>query len=136
MAYIAQHYVNLDGVMVMPGETIEGPIDAKKEKWLLEQGAIRKKVAPDSFYDDEEDHQTDATGTSDPDQYDAENGSDEDAEDDSEDSTEEDSEDTEEYEDTEPPEIDVADSITSSDEEPADGEEKPTRKRGGGKEKK
>ena len=163
MAYIANHYVNLDGKVYIPGEVITEQIDADKEEWLLGKGAIRKKVASDSFFDDAEDEQAQATVTDqgDKDGKNDEDSSEDDAEgtedtedsedntedskdaedtEDSEDNTEdsedaEDAEDEEEYEDVEPPEIDVADSIVAPAEEPAAEDKKPARKRKGGKEK-
>ena len=132
MAYIAIHYVNLNGTVYMPGEAIEQDMEAAQAERLLEKGAIRKKVAPSIAPEAEDDSETGVT----PETPEAtvEDTEDE-AEDEAEDDTEEDAEDEDEYEDAEPLEIDVADSIVAPAEEPAAEDKKPARKRKGGKEK-
>ena len=127
MVYIAKHYVNLDGTVYTPGEVIDKPIDAEKERRLLALGAIRKRVAPivEAEADDEDMADADTEhGESRQDSADAAD----DAEDDSEDETED------EFEEVEPMEIDAADSITPAEESAPEAEEKPARKRGRRKE--
>lgn len=137
MAYIAIHYVNVNGKMYMPGEVIVQDMDAAQVKRLLEKGAIRKEIAPHVSPEAEDDGKSGARSkapevtardTEDSAEDEAEPDAEEDAEDE-ECEIEADAE--EEYEEAEPPEIDAADSIV----EPAAEENKPARRRRGGKEK-
>ena len=126
MAFIAIHYVNLNGTVYMPGEVIEQDMEAAQAERLLKKGAIRKEVAPSIAPVDEEDVETGLIPE-------APEATVEDAEDEAENEAEapggED-----EYEDAEPMEIDAAESVTPAEESPVEKEKKPSRKRKGGKE--
>ena len=140
MAYIAIHYVNLNGTVYMPGEAIDQDMEAAQAERLLEKGAIRKKVAPSIAPEAEDDSETGVTpetpeATVEDTEDEAEDEAENDTEEEAEDDTEEDAEDEDEYEDAEPLEIDVADSIVAPAEETAAEDKKPARKRKGGKEK-
>ena len=42
MEYIAQHYIKVDGRMIIPGEIFRKDMDEQAEKRLMELGAIRR----------------------------------------------------------------------------------------------
>ena len=129
MRYIAQHFVKINGKMRLPGESIIDEIDPDKAERLLEKGAIRRAAEapipmPASGGAGFAENDADGGGAGDDDALDeavdVDVGTDDEAD--------------EEYEEAEPMEIDVADSITAAD-EPTMEEKKPARKRRGGKEK-
>ena len=120
---IAVHYVRINGVMFTPGETITESLAPEKEARLLGMGAIRKAAeAPISTAQEAtEGMADDDTGNA----GDEAKGNVEEAEEEAD----------EEYEDAEPMEIDAAESITTA-AEPVPKDDKPARKRRGGKESK
>lgn len=136
MVYIAKHYVNLDGTVYTPGDVIDKPIDAEKERRLLALGAIRKRIAPIVEAEADDEDMADADTEYGEDSQDSADAADDDGQDDSEDEAEDDSEDEteDEFEEVEPMEIDAAESITPAEESAPEAEDKPARKRGRRKE--
>ena len=136
MVYIAKHYVNLDGTVYTPGDVIDKPIDAEKERRLLALGAIRKRVAPIVEAEADDEDMADADTEHGESRQDSADAADDEGQDDSVDDAEDDSEDEteDEFEEVEPMEIDAAESITPAEESAPEAEEKPARKRGRRKE--